>query len=99
MMKIKKARLSLFALFAAVALAVAGVIGAAPAPAAETTVANNLAVPVIWSDGPPMTLNGTYGAPTWNGATGQATAPGGSPVTVWLQQDPGNTWQAETTTA
>ena len=90
------ARLALFSLFAGAALAVGSVLSAAPAPAAETTVPNNLAVPVIWSDGASLTLNGTYGAPTWTGETATATLPDGTTTTVWLQGDPGNTWQAQT---
>lgn len=53
---------------------------------------NNLALPVIWSDGVTKALRGTYGAPSFLGES----FTDGLGVTWYLQQDPLNEWQAET---
>ncbi|MHB1568141.1 MAG: hypothetical protein ACYC0H_02955 [Solirubrobacteraceae bacterium] len=84
-------------LVAALAVGAAGLIGALPgvASAAETTVTNNLSFPVIWGDSSPLTLNGTYGSPVFDGAT--ATATDGT-TELYLQGDPLNVWQAQSTT-
>jgi hypothetical protein len=57
----------------------------------EETASNNLSVPVIWSDGATKTLPGVFGAPVFGGATASVDG-----VTYYLQQDPLNSWQAQT---
>lgn len=53
---------------------------------------NNLSYPVIWSDGYAKPLRGSFGAPVFDGATALV-----GDIPVYLQQDPLNEWQAEST--
>ncbi len=62
--------------------------------AEEETAGNNLAVPILWSeDGYTVPLRGAMGTPTLTGATAACSTVAGA--TAALQQDEGNTWQAD----
>ena len=82
-------------LVALAAIALGALPGAASAAETTTEATNNLAFPVIWSDGVTLPLNGTFGSPVFDGATA-TTADG---TTVWVQGDPLNVWQAASATA
>jgi len=85
---------SFLSIVVATILVIAGLFNATPAPAAETTIGNNLSKPAIWAEGTGLTLRGTYGAPVFEGATAVVNG-----TTLYLQQDANNTWQAETADA
>ena len=58
----------------------------------ETTLGNNLSLPVLWSEGFALPLRGVYGAPRFEGEAW----PEGCTTGCWfLQQDADNEWQAE----
>jgi len=59
---------------------------------------NNLSVPVIWSDGVGMVLPGDPGIEMFTSSV-ITLDDNGESVTVYPQQDPGNSWQAESYTA
>lgn len=84
-------------------LVTAALLMAAPGAAApgggeeETTAGNNLSYPLIWGEGPGITIPGTFGSESFTGDSAlvdhdaDATT---DPIKVWLQQDLGNLWQA-----
>lgn len=87
------------ALAAAMAVPAAAMTFPAASGAAETTITNNLSTPTIWSEGLTLSPRGTYGAPVFDGASQDVTTASGDTVTVWLQGDELNSWQAENTVA
>lgn len=64
----------------------------APAPPVDVgeSAGNNLSFPVIWSDGVAKTLRGTYLTEVSDGASFVLGT-----TEYWVQNDPGNEWQAE----
>lgn len=89
---------ALVLLTAAVAAASLTVPAAVAAPGEdETTAGNNLSYPLIWGEGPGLTIPGTFGSESLTGDSALVDHDGDAatdPIQVWLQQDLGNTWQA-----
>lgn len=63
----------------------------------EETAGNNLSYPLIWGEGPGITIPGTAGSETFAGDSALVdhdADPATEPIKVWVQQDLGNIWQA-----
>lgn len=65
----------------------------------ETETGNNLSMPVIWSDGYALALRGVYGAPVFTGERWPIDCATLGVECWYLQQDPYNTWQAQSVAA